>query len=37
MLWIADQVIGAYGDAIAGNDEYLAAIEQDINAIPLGI
>ena len=30
MLWVADQVLGAYGDAATGDDRYLSAIKQDI-------
>ncbi|GAA2125138.1 hypothetical protein GCM10009825_01200 [Arthrobacter humicola] len=30
MLWIADQVLGAYGDAETGDFQYLRTIEDDI-------
>ena len=30
MLWIADQVLGAYGDAETGAKEYLSVIVQDV-------
>ncbi|MGJ9403554.1 hypothetical protein [Arthrobacter sp. KK5.5] len=37
MLWIADQVVGAYGDALAGNDEYLEVVKKDVLIVPIGI
>ncbi|SDI87048.1 hypothetical protein SAMN04488693_1292 [Arthrobacter subterraneus] len=35
MLWIADQVLGAYGDAQTGETQYLSIIEQDIAVCPI--
>lgn len=31
MLWIADQVLGAFGDAETGHGQYLSIIDQDVH------